>query len=129
MTLSNAKCRPSVKAAVVGLALILGCAALADENTSASDHATTAPDPTVAQIYNEARKGNLTEAQRMIELVISHHPASAKAHFVQAELFYREHKFDMARDQLATAESLSPGLPAVDPRAVESLRRNLKVSR
>jgi Tfp pilus assembly protein PilF len=112
---------------LVGLALILGSPVLADDPTDSSAHAPTAPDPTVQQIYQQARKGNLTEAQRMIEVVISHHPTSAKAHFVQAELFYREHKFDMARDQLATAESLSPGLPAIDPHAVERLKKNLKL--
>jgi uncharacterized protein len=106
------------------IALSLGVPVLAGDDDSA--HASTPPDPTVHQIYEEAEKGNLAKAQQMIEVVIRHHPASGKAHFVQAELYYREHKIDMARDQLATAESLSPGLPTVNPHAVEELKKKLK---
>ena len=51
-----------------------------------------AADPTMDQIYEVARAGHLDQAQQMITQVLEHHPTSAKAHFVQAELFAREGK-------------------------------------
>src|ERR1700722_1276341 len=84
-----------------------------------------AADPTMDQIYEVARAGHLDQAQQMITQVLEHHPTSAKAHFVQAELFAREGKNSLARAELGTAERLNPGLTEFKPRAVEELKSQL----
>jgi hypothetical protein len=82
-------------------------------------------DPTMDQIYNAARSGHLDQAQQMITQVLADHPSSAKAHYVQAELYAREGKTSLARSELATAERLNPGLPFANPRSVQALKAQL----
>src|SRR5450631_648570 len=84
-----------------------------------------AADPTMNQIYDAAAGGHLDQAQQMITQVLADHPNSAKAHFVQAELYAREGKAALARAELATAEQLKPGLPFENPRAVQELKAEL----
>mgnify|MGYP003868170939 CR=1 FL=1 len=47
----------------------------------------------------------------MIQQVLIGHPNSAKAHYVQAEIAARQGQLPRAREALATAEKLAPGLP------------------
>jgi hypothetical protein len=61
----------------------------------------------------------------MMQQVLVAHPGSAKAHFVQAELFARQGKAALARESLATAEKLTPGLAFAKPEAVAALRSQL----
>src|ERR1700731_247513 len=82
-------------------------------------------DPTMDQIYTAAAGGHLDQAQQMITQVLADHPNSAKAHYVQAELYAREGKTGPARTELATAEQLKPGLPFANPRAVQELKAQL----
>ncbi len=62
------------------------------------------------QIYEAAAAGHLDQAQQMITQVLADHPTSAKAHYVQAELYAKEGKNALARAELGTAERLNPGL-------------------
>src|SRR6266478_4046352 len=82
-------------------------------------------DPTMDQIYTAAAGGHLDQAQQMITQVLADHPTSAKAHYVQAELYAREGKSTLARSELATAEQLKPGLPFANPRSVQELKAQL----
>jgi clan AA aspartic protease (TIGR02281 family) len=82
-------------------------------------------DPTVHQIYEAASSGHLGQAQQMMEQVLRDHPNSSKAHFVQAELYAREGKNDLARAELNRAEQLKPGLPDERPQAVQALKAEL----
>jgi hypothetical protein len=84
-----------------------------------------AADPTVEQIYQAANSGQLDRAQQMMDEVLKDHPDSAKAHYVQAELYAREHQVSLARQELARAEQLKPGLPDVNPRSVAELKSQL----
>jgi len=54
-------------------------------------------DPTMDQIYTAAAGGHLDQAQQMISQVLADHPTSAKAHYVQAELYAKEGKTALAR--------------------------------
>ena len=78
-------------------------------------------EPTLKQVYETAQTGRLEEAQVMMQQVLVAHPGSAKAHFVHAELSARQGKMSVARDALATAEKLAPGLPFAKPEAVKNL--------
>jgi hypothetical protein len=82
-------------------------------------------EPTLKQVYAEAQAGRLDQAQVMMQQVLVAHPGSAKAHFVQAELAARQGKISHAREALATAEKLAPGLPFAKPEAVQALRTQL----
>jgi hypothetical protein len=82
-------------------------------------------EPTVHQIYEAARSGHLDQAQAMMNQVLRDHPESAKAHFVQAELYAREGNAGLARSELIRAEQLKPGLPDESPQAVQALKSEL----
>lgn len=101
------------------LALLLACA-------SAGLRAQTAADPTVHQIYQKADSGDLRGARAMIDEVLAHHPGSAKAHYVKAELAARGGDAATARRELQEAEKLAPGLPFAKPEAVSALRAEVE---
>jgi len=82
-------------------------------------------EPSMDQIYSAAQAGKIDEAQVMVQQVLVMHPKSAKAHYVQAELFARQGKPDLARQALSTAEQIAPGLPFAKPEAVQALRAQL----
>jgi uncharacterized protein len=86
-------------------------------------------DPTVHQIYQAASSGHLDQAQQMMNQVLRDHPDSAKAHYVQSELYAREGKLPLARAELARAEQLAPGLPKENPRSVAELKSELGLMR
>ena len=103
--------------AAVALSFTLGGAALAQN------------DPTVHQIYEAASSGHLDQAQQMMDQVLRDHPESARAHYVQSELYAREGKLGLARSELERAEQLAPGLPKENPRSVSELKAELGLSR
>jgi hypothetical protein len=82
-------------------------------------------EPTLNQVYEAAQSGKMDQAQTMIQQVLVAHPNSAKAHFVQAELFAKQGLNGRASDMLATAEKLSPGLPFAKAEAVQNLRAKI----
>jgi hypothetical protein len=82
-------------------------------------------EPTLKQVYDEAQAGRLDQAQVMMQQVLVAHPGSAKAHFVSAELAARQGKMSHAREALAMAEKLAPGLPFAKPESVQALRTQL----
>jgi uncharacterized protein len=82
-------------------------------------------EPTVDQIYAEARSGHVEQAQQMMSQVLADHPNSSRAHYVQAELYAREGKIALARSELATAEQLKPGLPFESQRSVQELKAQI----
>ena len=82
-------------------------------------------EPTMNQIYQTAQSGKLDEAQVMVQQVLISHPNSARAHYVQAELFARQGLASRGRDALVQADKLAPGLPFAKPEAVQALRAQL----
>lgn len=82
-------------------------------------------EPTMSQVYSTAQAGKLEQAQIMIQQVLISHPNSAKAYFVQAELYARQGNLARAREALAGAEKLAPGLPFAKTEAVQALRSQL----
>src|SRR6202789_283660 len=108
---------------------LLVAATLAAAATFAVLPALADTDPTSQQIYAAAEAGHLDQAQQMISQVLADHPGSARAHYVQAELYAREGKTALARSELSTAEQLKPGLPFANPRSVQELKAQLGQSR
>jgi hypothetical protein len=82
-------------------------------------------EPTMKQIYEAATTGHLDKAQDMISQVLASHPGSAKAHWVQAEVFAKAGKNDFARSEVLETERLNPGLTEFSPKAVRELKVQL----
>src|ERR1700679_870552 len=82
-------------------------------------------EPTMKQIYQAATTGHLEQAQQMITEVLANHPASAKAHWVQAELFAKEGKANLPRPEVLEVERLNPGLTEFSPKSVRELKAQL----
>jgi clan AA aspartic protease (TIGR02281 family) len=102
-----------VATAALVLSVVVGIA-------SASD-----PEPTMHQIYEAATAGHLDQAQEMITQVLANHPKSAKAHWVQAEVYAKANKTNMARSEVLEAERLNPGLTEISAKAVQQLKTEL----
>ncbi len=107
------------------LRLLFACLALAGAALVANAPAMAQAEPTINQIYEAAQFGKLDQAQTMVQQVLVLHPNSAKAHYVQAELFARQGLGQKGREALATADKLAPGLPFAKPEAVQALRTQL----
>jgi clan AA aspartic protease (TIGR02281 family) len=77
------------------------------------------------QIYEAATTGHLDKAQEMITRVLASHPKSAKAHWVQAEVYAKANKTNLARSEILEAERLNPGLTEISAKAVRQLKTEL----
>jgi hypothetical protein len=90
-----------------------------------SSSAQAPPEPSMHQIYEAATTGHLDQAQEMITRVLANHPKSAKAHWVQAEVYAKANKTSLARSEVLEAERLNPGLSEISAKAVRQLKTEL----
>jgi hypothetical protein len=79
-------------------------------------------DATMHDVYLAAEAGKFAEAQSMMDKVLSDHPNSAKAHFVEAELLAKQGQYSNASVELSKAEQIQPGLPFVKPETLQKLK-------
>ena len=84
-----------------------------------------AQDPSMSEVYKAAESGNFAQADAMMKQVLTDHPNSGKAHFVQAEIFAKEGRTEAAKEELQIAQKLAPGLPFAKPQAVSELEAKL----
>src|SRR5665213_789747 len=82
-------------------------------------------EPTVDQVFDAARAGHFADAKKMMTVVLEHHPRSARAHYVMAELDADMKNYGEARDELKAAETISPGLPSISPQSVAALSKEI----
>jgi uncharacterized protein len=87
--------------------------------------APNANDPSVSQIYDEARAGHVDHARQMMNQVLANHPHSARAHYVAAELDAELKNYGEAKQELQTAEQIAPGLPFANAESVAALRSEI----
>jgi uncharacterized protein len=99
----------------VGLGLASGLPAFADSL------------PTVDQIYQAEQAGHMDQAQQMISQVLKERPNSAKAHFIQSEIFAKQGYFGQARAELSEAERLDAKEDFANPHALQELKAQLGV--
>lgn len=107
------------------LRLFFICLALSAAVLVVGGPARAQAEPSINQIYDAAQSGKLDQAQTMVQQVLILHPKSAKAHYVQAELFARQGQGAKGREALAEADKLAPGLPFAKAEAVQALRTQL----
>jgi hypothetical protein len=81
--------------------------------------------PTLDQVYKAAQAGKLEDAQKMMSKVLTEHPNSAKAHFVEAELWAQQGQMGKAEAELNNAERLKPDLSFAKPEAVQDLKNRI----
>lgn len=94
----------------------------------AGGHAMAQSEPSLAEVYAAVKAGKLEQAQVMVQQVLIAHPNSAKAYFVRSEVFARQGDLKRAREALASAETLAPGLAFAKAEAVQALRAQLSAS-
>jgi hypothetical protein len=82
-------------------------------------------EPSMSDIYAAAQAGQMDKAHAMVQQVLVTHPNSAKAFYIQAELYAKEGRYSQARENLAQAERIAPGLPFAKPQALAALRAEL----
>ena len=85
--------------------------------------------PSIHQIYQTVKAGNINQAHRMIEEVLRVHPNSAKAHYINAQILVRQGDRVRANEELQRAESLAPNLPFVKPYDVMKLKQEISGAR
>jgi len=85
----------------------------------------SAAGPTTRQIYEAATTGHLDQAQEMITRVLANHPKSPKAHWIQAEVYAKANKTNLARSEVLEAERLNPALTEISAKAVRQLKTEL----
>lgn len=86
-------------------------------------------EPSLHQVYETTRSGNLHGAENMMTEVLRNHPQSAKAHFVEAEILAREGRNGEASNELVAARKLDPSLSFAQPQAVQALDARLSGAR
>ena len=99
---------------------LLPAGALAAEPSSGTD-------PTIETVHALAAAGHVDQALTQMDRVLKDHPGSAKAHYVEAQLYAREDHDAQGRRELARAEQLAPGLPFADVYSVAELNRQLSL--
>ncbi|WP_395337259.1 hypothetical protein WBP06_22075 [Novosphingobium sp. BL-8H] len=111
--------------AALSLLALAPVAAHAADAARAAD--TDSADPGIARIHALAAGGHVDQALTLMNRVLKDHPNSAKAHYVEAELYARDSKMALGRSELAKAEQISPGLPFADVYSVAELNRQLSL--
>ena len=65
-------------------------------------------EPSNSDVLNAVNNGNFIEAESMLDVVVQSHPRSAKAHYLLSEVYAKEDKVPLAKQELATALSIDP---------------------
>jgi len=80
--------------------------------------------PTTQDVEAQVRQGNYSQAEAMMNEVVTARPGSARAHYVYAEILAHNRNFVKAADEAQKARQIDPALSFTDPakfRAFEQL--------
>jgi len=88
-------------------------------------HASADSDPPVSQVAEARKSGNLEIAQQLVAEVLREQPRSARAHYMNAELYAAEGNPAMGQRELDTAYDLEPSLPFATAESVRALQGKL----
>jgi hypothetical protein len=120
---------PSGETTLTGAASVtLPHQALKLEGTAASiprSPGSATSEPSVDEVYETAKSGDLENARRMIGEVLQAHPQSPKAHYVAAWVYAEGGELSEGKSELALAEKLDPSVQFASASALEDLRRIL----
>ena len=80
--------------------------------------------PTTQEVEAQVRQGNYSQAEAMMNEVVTARPGSARAHYVYAEILAHNRNYAKAADEAQKARQIDPALSFTDPakfRAFEQL--------
>lgn len=82
--------------------------------------------PTVQQVEAEVQQGRTVQAEMMMSKVVAAKPASARAHYIYAEILAKNRKFAKASEEAKTARQLDPNLKFTQPDKFRTFERLLE---
>jgi len=82
--------------------------------------------PLPAPVAGLVQSGRLDEARRWLDGELRAHPQDARAHYAEAQVLAQQGLFGPARDELAAARRLAPGLPFAPAESVRTLDQELQ---
>jgi hypothetical protein len=82
--------------------------------------------PSIEDVQSEVRQGRWTHAEEMMREVVAAKPASARAHYVYAEILAHDGRFDRAREEAAQARRLDPAIKFTDAAKFSAFERLLE---
>ncbi|MBK1686797.1 hypothetical protein [Rubrivivax gelatinosus] len=82
--------------------------------------------PLPAPVAGLVQSGHLDEARRWLDGELRVHPQDARAHYAEAQVLAQQGLFGPARDELAAARRLAPGLPFAPADSVRALDQELQ---
>ena len=82
--------------------------------------------PSVQQVQTEVQKGNYAQAETMMSEVVDAKPASAKAHYLYAEILAHNGNFAKATEQAEKAKQLDPDIKFTQPEKFQAFQKLLE---
>ena len=81
--------------------------------------------PTTQDVEAQVRQGNYSQAEAMMNEVVTARPGSARAHYVYAEILAHNRNFAKAADEAQKARQIDPALSFTDPAKFRSFEQLL----
>ncbi|MCY0388039.1 tetratricopeptide repeat protein [Robbsia sp. Bb-Pol-6] len=100
------------------------CASMLTASLSPSAFAAS-PAPSVQDVEQAINRGDLQGAQSMLDQVVAAHPGSARAHYLDAQVLERNHRYGDALTQLDAARRIDPALGFTDRAKFETVQRRI----
>ena len=117
---SNTKKWQKWQQCFVALAICLSAATASFAPTAAF-----AAGPSVNDVEAAIARGDMGQAQSMMDQVISAHPKSARAHYLDAQILERNHRYADALSHISTARTLDPSIGFTDRSRFEAVERRI----
>ncbi|WP_308388407.1 tetratricopeptide repeat protein [Acidithiobacillus sp. AMEEHan] len=83
-------------------------------------------EPSVPQVIQSIQSGQYAKAQQQLSEVLSAHPNSAQAQYLESRLLAKEGKWQEAAAALQRAKSLDPSLSFVQPKVLAGFEKQLQ---
>ena len=85
-----------------------------------------AASPSVDQVEAAIARGDMREAQSLLDQVVAEHPGSARAHYLDAQVLERNRQYAQALDQIHSARNLDPAIGFTDRRKFDTVQRRIE---
>lgn len=82
--------------------------------------------PTVNDVEAAIARGDLQGAQTMLDQVVAAHPNSARAHYLDAQVLERNHRYADALDQIHAARAADPSIHFTDKIRFQTVERRIE---
>ena len=83
-------------------------------------------EPSVTQVTQAIHSGHLDQAQSMMQEVLTTHPNSAEAQYLESRILARQGKWSEAAAALQKSEQLAPTMPFVKPEVLQKFKKSVQ---